>query len=113
MLSTGEDRSLFLRVLVLLDFAARKALVEYLQRRVARVTPHPRPRPPMMTPMAAETTSEKKDDSKNGNHAEHHQWEHPPKMPAITIAPHMMPRPRPIIPLGRSGWLRRLLSERQ
>ena len=69
MLSTREDRSLFLRVLVFLDFAARKAFVEYLQRRVARVTPHPRPRPPMMTPMAAKTTGEKKADGENDNYA--------------------------------------------
>src|SRR5665811_2163724 len=112
MLSIRKDRSLLFSVLILLDFASRKSFVEYLQRRVARVTPHSRRPSPMMTPMAAKTTGEKKDDGENDNHAYHHQWEHPPKQPAVTIAPHMMPRPGPIIPLGRSGWLRRLLSER-
>ena len=33
------------------------------------------------------------------------------KVRAVAITPHMMPRPGPIIPLGWSGWLRRLLSD--
>src|ERR1022692_2566464 len=107
MPTTGEDCSFFLRVLVLLDFASRIPLVEYLQRRVAWITtPHPRPRPPMMTPMGTCTTCKEEYGSANDNHEQYHYWEHQPKVPAITIAPHMMPRPGPIIPLGRSDWLR-------
>ena len=69
MLSTRKHRSLLFSVLILLDFASRIPLVEYLQRRVARVTPHSRRPSPMMTPMAAKTTGEKKDDGENDNHA--------------------------------------------
>ena len=61
MLSTRKDRSLLFSVLILLDFAASKAFVEYLQRRVAWITPHSGWRSPMMAPMPTKTAGEKKD----------------------------------------------------
>ncbi len=70
MPSTGEDCSLFLHVLILLNFASRIPLIEYLQCRVGWVTtPHLRWPSPMVARMAVKAPSEKKDDSENNDHA--------------------------------------------
>jgi hypothetical protein len=115
-LPTGEDCSILFAVLVLLDLASRKTLVQDLQCRVAWVTPrsvrHARRRSPMMRPMEIRSAREEENDAKNEEHEQHH-WEHPQKWPTVAIAPHV-PRAVQVIPLGRRGarLLLRLLSDR-